>query len=52
MIDPARVVFIKREMIDPPEREEEQLPEAEVQVEPERLRNFGRVPPTINVGVL
>ena len=42
VIDPSRVVFIKREMIDPPEREEEQLPEAEAQqIEPERVRNFG-----------
>ena len=42
VIDPARVVFIKREMIEPPEREEEQLPEMATEPEAERKppRNF------------
>ena len=40
VIDPARVVFIKRMLIDPPEREEEQLPEFAAEAEAKRLRNF------------
>ena len=31
-IDPARVIFIKRVLIDPPEREAEQLPEMELEL--------------------
>ena len=41
VIDPARVVFIKREMIDPPEREQEQLPEAAESEVERKPRNFG-----------
>ena len=34
-IDPSRIVFIKRVLIDPPERDEEQLPKMAVQTESE-----------------
>jgi hypothetical protein len=41
-IDPTRVIFIKRVLIDPPEREQEELPEiaAEPEVERKPIRNF------------
>jgi hypothetical protein len=41
-LDPARVIFIKRVLIDPPEREQEELPEMAVEPEVERkpIRNF------------
>ena len=42
VIDPARVVFITRVLIDPPEDEQEQLPEMATEAEAERKppRNF------------
>jgi hypothetical protein len=41
-LDPARVIFTKRVLIDPPEREAEQLPEMQIEPEVERQppRNF------------
>ena len=41
-IDPARVIFIKRVLIEPPEREQEELPElaAEPEAEGKPPRNF------------
>jgi hypothetical protein len=41
-VDPERVVFIVAAFVEPPEREEEQLPEMRVQSEPEpeRVRGF------------
>ena len=43
-IAPERVIFIKRVLIDPPEREEEELPEmqAEAKVESTAPVNFDR----------
>ena len=43
-IDPARVVFIKRVLIDPPERDEEELPEIPADVPPQVTapKNFDR----------
>jgi len=43
-IAPERVIFIKRVLIDPPEREEEELPEmqAEAKVESTAPANFDR----------
>jgi hypothetical protein len=43
-IDPSRIVFIKRVLIDPPERDEEQLPEmaVETESEPEAVKGFNR----------
>ena len=35
-IDPARVIFIKRVLIEPPEREQEELPELQAEPEVER----------------
>jgi hypothetical protein len=48
-----RVIFIKRALIDPPEREEEQLPEMQVEPEFERKppRNFDRPLPVQNLGL-
>ena len=42
VIDPGRVIYITRVLIEPPEREEEQLPEMATEAEVERkpLRNF------------
>ena len=43
VVNPERVVFIVRAFIDPPERDEEQLPEMEApQVEEVRVRGFDR----------
>ena len=44
-INPARVVFIKRVLIDPPERDEEELPEIPADAPPQALpapKNFDR----------
>jgi hypothetical protein len=53
-LDPARVIFIKRVLIDPPEREQEELPEMAVEPEVERkpIRNFSDSLPLPNLGVL
>jgi hypothetical protein len=52
-VAPERLVIIKRVLIDPPEREEEQLPEMQVEPEAERKpRNFDRPLPTPNLGVI
>jgi hypothetical protein len=44
VIDPARVIYIKRTLIDPPEREEEQLPEVSEKIAllPESDKGFDR----------
>ena len=53
-IDPARVIFIKRALIDPPEREQEQLPElaAERELERKPQRNFDQPIRMPNPGIL
>ena len=53
-IDPARVIFIKRALIDPPEGEAEQLPEMQLEPELERRppRNFDQPIRMPNLGIL
>jgi hypothetical protein len=53
-LDPARVIFIKRVLIDPPEREREELPELQSEPEVERKppRNFSDPLRLPNLGVL
>jgi hypothetical protein len=54
VIDPARVIFIRRVLIDPPEREEEPLPEMpiESEPEPERVKGFDRPLVYPNLGIV
>ena len=53
-IDPARVIFVKRVLIEPPEREREQLPEMQLEPELERKppRNFDQPIRMPNSGIL
>jgi hypothetical protein len=53
-IDPSRVIFINRRLIDPPEREQEELPEMQVEPEIEHKpkRNFDRPIQMPNLGIL
>jgi hypothetical protein len=52
-IAPERVIFIKRVLIDPPEREEEELPELEMpQVEEVRVPGFDRPLRYQNLGIV
>jgi hypothetical protein len=53
-IAPERVVLIKRVLIDPPEREQEELPEMQVEPEIEHKpkRNFDRPIQMPNLGIL
>ena len=53
-IDPARVIFIKRMLIAPPEREQEQLPEMQLEPDAERKppRNFAQPIRMPNPGIL
>ena len=43
-VDPARAIFIKRVLIDPPEREPEELPEIQADAPPQVTapKNFDR----------
>ena len=52
--DPGRVIFIKRVLIDPPEREQEELPEMQAEPEVERKppRNFDQPIRMPNLGIL
>jgi hypothetical protein len=51
-IDQSRIVFIKRVLIDPPERDQEQLPEMaiEPEIEPELKKGFDRPLVSPNLG--
>jgi hypothetical protein len=53
-IAPERVIFIKRTLIDPPEREPEELPEiaAEPEVERKPPRNFDQPMRMPNLGII
>jgi hypothetical protein len=53
-IDPARVIYIKRVLIDPPEREQEDLPElaAEPEVERQPIKNFDQPLRMPNLGIV
>jgi len=53
-IDAARVVFIRRVLIDPPERGEEQLPEMPIEdeAEPERVKRFDQPCVCQNLGII
>jgi hypothetical protein len=48
------VIWVKREYVDPPEREQEELPEMQLEPEVERKppRNFDRPLPTQNLGIV
>jgi hypothetical protein len=54
VVDPARVIYIKRVLIDPPEREPEDLPELAAEPELERMpiRNFSDPIRLPNLGVV
>jgi len=53
-IDPARVIFIKRVLIEPPERRQEELPElaAEPESEGKPPRNFAQPIRMPNPGIV
>jgi len=62
-IDPARVIYIKRVLIDPPEREQEDLPElaeqedlpelaAESEIERQPIKNFDQPLRLPNLGIV
>jgi hypothetical protein len=53
-IDPARVIYIKRVLIDPPEREQEDLPglAAESEFERQPIKNFDQPLRLPNLGIV
>ncbi|MGI8853699.1 MAG: hypothetical protein ACR2GC_10530 [Methyloceanibacter sp.] len=53
-VDPDRVIFVKRVLIDPPEREPEELPEIQADAPPQVTapKNFNRLLPMPELGIV